>query len=262
MPGLGYHADVVTTYVVLAATAFVTSALSAVLGMGGGSLLLVTTGGFLSHAETISAHATVQVFNLSVRTLAFWRHVHWPTILRFSAGSVPGALVGGWLLWAVGSPAASEPYLKGSIGLYILAVTFLPRSSDQTASGREWEWTVLGLAAGASGLFVGAVGPLIAPLFVRHAILKEKLIATKALCQAILHVIKLPILLAVRDFRLVQFSLLLALMVAATVPGTLLGKWLLGRVPERVFLRLYQAALVITAGKLLVVDGVIVLLRP
>lgn len=243
----------------LGMTAFLTAALSAILGMGGGSLLLVAAGSFLAHAETIPAHATAQIVGLSTRVFAFRESVHWVTVVRFSAGSLPGAAIGGWLLWTMGGgvgAGGAEPYLKGAIGAYILVVTFLPAPTSGTAAGRAWEWTAVGLAAGTAGIFVGAVGPMIAPLFVRHALLKEKLIATKALCQAILHAVKLPIFLFVGGFQIAKFSVLLAVMAGATVPGTYAGKWLLGRVPERAFLRLYQAALILTAGKLLVFDCV------
>ena len=79
-------------YIVLPVMAVLTSALSGMIGMGGGMMLLATMFCFLTHAEAVPAHAAVQLISNSTRTIAFLQHVHWPTVGRFFAGVVPGSV--------------------------------------------------------------------------------------------------------------------------------------------------------------------------
>ena len=50
-----------------------------------------------------------------------------------------------------------------------------------------------GVLAGIATVFIGAMGPLIAPLFINDKLKKESVIATKAACQASGHLGKMPI---------------------------------------------------------------------
>ena len=67
-------------------------------------------------------------------------------------GALPGTLLGGALLYAVGEAGASEPYLKGLVGLYILVMVALPRPTGSGTGSRAGQWTGIGLLAGAAGL--------------------------------------------------------------------------------------------------------------
>ena len=114
----------------------------------------------------------------------------------------------------------------------------------------------MGLLAGTAALTVGAVGPLIAPIFARQNFTKERLIATKAVCQLATHALKIPAFILIRND--LDFSRLggLALVMACLVgPGTLIGKRLLTHVSERHFVVAYRVVLTLEGLKLLVVDG-------
>jgi uncharacterized membrane protein YfcA len=243
-------------YVILAAAAFLTAMISGIIGMGGGMLLLAVMFCFLSHGESIPTHAAVQLVSNSTRSVVFIQHADWRTLGRFVLGAVPGGALGVWLRWTLGPAEQSEPYLKSLVGIYILVVTFLPRPDRGDArTGVWWDFPLLGLVAGAAALTVGAVGPLIAPLFARRRFAKEHLIATKALCQMFLHVIKIPAFVLLGGIDVEKLGLLALVMSVAVVPGTLLGKRLLRYVSEDNFGRLYRAALVVAGMKVLVVDG-------
>jgi uncharacterized membrane protein YfcA len=256
---------------ILAAAALVTSIISAIIGMGGGIMLLAVMFAFLSHADTIPTHGAVQLASNGTRLLAFIRHVHWPTIRRFVWGAVPGAALGGVLLYWLrhGNIESTEPYLKIIIGGYVLLMTFLPRSKSNrtqpqplnrptSAMPGQTTFMLFGLLAGSLGLTVGAIGPLIAPLFLRFNFVKEQLIATKAVCQACVHLLKIPAFLLlgsefVQYDKLWQYIVIMSVMV---IPGTLAGKWLLRFVSEGMFVTLYKAALFVAGLKVLAYDGV------
>lgn len=253
--------------IILAAAALVTSIISAIIGMGGGILLLAVMFAFMTHSDTVPTHGAVQLVSNGTRLLAFIRFVHWPTIRRFLVGAVPGAALGGGVLYWIrhGNIESTEPYLKIVIGVYVLVMTFVPPPKSkpqaplQSPTDRPAQpvFILVGLLAGSLGLTVGAIGPLIAPLFLRFRFVKEQLIATKAVCQASVHLLKIPTFLVlgsefVQYDRLWQVILILSLMV---IPGTLIGKRLLRFVSEPMFVTLYKVALFVAGAKVLAYDG-------
>ena len=246
---------------VLALAAFATSIISGIIGMGGGILLLATMLSFLSHAETIPAHGAVQLVSNGTRLLVFLRHIDARTVLRFAAGALPGSIVGGLLLvWLRKDHIdTTEPYFKIAIGLYVLITTFRPivkrPASSKSAVPRISTFTLLGGLAGMLGLTIGAIGPLIAPAFLHGGFVKERMIATKAVCQMTIHLLKVPIFLAsglVDYAKLGQLIVILSLMV---IPGTLIGKRVLTRVDERTFVTFFKLAMLLAGLKVLLYDG-------
>ena len=244
-------------FVILALAALITSIISAILGMAGGMLLLATMLCFMSHGEVIPTHAAVQIASNGTRALAFVRNVDGRTYARFALGMVPGAAIGMLLLWAIGEPGRSEPYLKTLIGVYILVATYLPNpKGDGRSKGTWWDFPLMGLITGAAALTVGAIGPLIAPLFARRDFVKERLIATKAVCQLSTHVLKIPAFIWLRDLDLSRLGSLALVMILMVIPGTLIGKRILKGVSERHFRTAFRVALTVAGLKVLLIDGV------
>lgn len=242
--------------IALAATALITSAISAILGMGGGILLLAVMFCFLSHAEAIPTHAAVQMVSNGTRVLAFIRNVDKGTLGRFLIGLFPGAILGTLVLWQLGEPDRAEPYLKTLIGVFILTVTYWPKprasvSANDPAKG----FARIGFLAGTAALTVGAVGPLIAPAFARNDFVKERLIATKAVCQLSCHVLKIPAFLLLRDLDIPRLGGLTLLMICMVIPGTLIGKRFVKRLSERHFMKAYRVTLTLAGLKVLLIDG-------
>lgn len=248
---------------ILSVVAFLTATLSAVIGMGGGMLLLAALFAFMPHASAIPTHACVQLVSNSTRTLVFLPHVEWPAVGRFLIGVIPGSFIGVAALVLLGDSPRAEPWLKLLVGAYILGSLAIPArpSGDRRLPG--WSFPLLGLAAGAAAFTVGAVGPLIGPLFARGNFKKEALVATKAVFQSLLHLAKIPTFLLVRSYpNLAELGALTLAMAIMAVLGTLLGRRLIHRVSERAFLLLYRIALTIAGLKVLIFDGLKPLLLP
>lgn len=247
---------------ILTIAAFITATISGTIGMGGGTLLLATMFCFLPHGQAIPVHATVQLVSNGTRVLALWKHVDWPTVARFAIGAIPGGAAGAVLLWSLGEPDRTEPYLKALIGIYVLAITFVPIPKGGSRPGGRFDFTILGFVGGSAAVTVGAVGPLIAPLFARRNFVKEHLVATKAVCQTMLHVVKIPTFAVLGTIQYANFSVLIVAMIVVVVPGTLLGKRILSRVSPGSFVALYRIAMAVAGLKVLVVDGIIRLVWP
>lgn len=250
-------------YVALGLAAFIGAFISGVIGMAGGMLMLAVVLTFLSHGEAIPLHAFVQLFSNGTRVLVFLRNVDWPTLGRFSLGAAPGMVAGMFLLRAVGEADEAEPWLKMLIGAYILAATYLPKPKKRGGgAGHWWDFVGLGLMAGVASLTIGAVGPLIGPMFIRRDFVKERLIATKAVCQLVTHVAKIPVFLALRDLDVSRLGSIALVMILLAVPGTILGKRVVGLVREHHFVIAYRIGLTIAGLKVLLVDGAWGLLNP
>lgn len=168
---------------------------------------------------------------------------------------MPGAVAAGAILWALGEPDRTEPYLKILVGLYVLILTFLPPPKSSAGTARRHDFALLGLLAGTASITVGAIGPLIAPLFARRNFVKERLIATKAACQMLTHILKIPTFWLLGTIVFAEFSRLLVPMAVVAVAGTLLGKRILRHVSQAWFVRLYRVALTVAGTKVLLFDG-------
>ena len=219
--------------------------------MAGGILLLSGMLLVLSPVVAIPLHGVVQLASNSTRLLVFREHIHWPIVAAFAPLAAVGSALGVQVVMAV-----PEAWLKLGIGLFILGATHLPKKPK--GSGREVSLAVfapLGLVAGFLGMLVGATGPFIAPLFLRAKVLKEGLIATKATCQAFVHLFKLFAFGAIGFAYDAHFGLL-AVLTVMVVFGTFVGKRLLKLVSERLFVVALKVVLTAVALKLVLVDAI------
>lgn len=249
-------------YLIMAIVALLTSMVSGMLGLAGGMLLLAVLFSFLTHVEAIPIHALVQLVSNSTRLIAFFKNIDTFALARFVIGMLPGVFLGSLVYYRFGTPASSEPYLKMIVGVYVLLVTFLPVPAGRAGRRSAWAFPAIGFVAGTAALTVGATGPLIAPVFAREGFVKERLVATKAVCQAVMHVAKLPVFLLAgsmgkfAQFDFSRLGLLVVLMSVMVVPGTLLGKRALRFISADQFRLLYRGALVLAGLKVLIFDGV------
>ena len=109
-----------------------------------------------------------------------------------------------------------------------------------------WTYAPLGVVTGFLSIFVGATGPFLAPFFLREDLKKEEIIATKAVCQAATHLMKLPAFLSL-GFDYQPHLPLLGGLILAVVIGTSVGRMLLGKISQQSFLRLFELVLALIA---------------
>ena len=241
----------VAEILLLTGTAFVTSALTAVVGAGGGTALIAVMLQLLSPAAAIPVHGAVQLAANTTRVWLFRRHMAWPIILRFALPMPLGVWLG--LALFQGLPAAAIELLIGCFVLLTLALRRIGRWRDRDVP--LWAFVPIGFATGALNMVVGVVAPVLGVLLVRRDLSKEATVGTLGFFGFVGNLLKIA------GFSLIGFSFaeygpLIAGMVPAAILGTRAGRHLLGRIDERLFLLAFRVVLAALALKLIAVDGI------
>ena len=243
--------------IILILSALITSSISAVLGMGGGIILLgimalIIPEGFM----VIALHGMIQLFSNTTRTIIFSAHIKKNIIKDFSLGALIGACISGLIVYILvqlydvnSARDIKVDFLKPIIGVFIIWYLFLkgPKKEKHNVS-----FIKVGGISGLSSVFVGATGPLIAPFFLNNNLNKENIIANKAASQMITHLTKIPLFMYFFQVNYIgEYKVLLPLIIAVYI-GTNLGKKILSFIPEQIFKFLFKSALTVIAIKLII----------
>ena len=235
--------------------AFITSSISAVLGMGGGIILLGIMATIIPNGYMVIAlHGIIQLISNTTRTYVFRTHIKSKIIKEFSIGAAIGVGISALIIFLIIKfyevNSASEikiDFLKPMIGIFIIWYLFLKKSKKEKKSK---SFIKVGSISGLASIFIGATGPLIAPFFINHNLIKEEIIANKAACQMITHLTKIPLFILFFHVNYIEeYQILLPLIIAVFI-GTNIGKKMLGYIPEKLFNKLFKTALFIIAIRL------------
>ena len=119
--------------IILILSALITSSISAVLGMGGGIILLgimalIIPEGFM----VIALHGMIQLFSNTTRTIIFSAHIKKNIIKDFSLGALIGACISGLIVYILvqlydvnSARDIKVDFLKPIIGVFIIWYLFL-----------------------------------------------------------------------------------------------------------------------------------------
>ena len=230
-------------FILLCGISFLGSFITAALGLGGGILVFATMALFLPPAALIPLHGVVQLGSNLGRTALLVRHVLYPIVPAFLAGTVLGAALGGQLVVSL-----PTPLLQAILAGFVLYATWAPKFQASAPGKRAF------FAVGAVGtfatMFVGATGPLIAPFAAAACEERRQVVATHAMLMTIQHGFKI-LAFGLLGFAFGPYVLLLAGLLAFGFAGTGAGRLVLDRLPERVFRIGLKAILTLLALRLL-----------
>ena len=235
------------TEVILTGAAFLTSAVAAIAGLGGGVILIALMPDFLPPQAVIPVHGIVQITSNVSRTLLGLRHIEWRLVRDYAAGAVVGALLGSRLV-----PLFAWDHLPLVLGAFILLFTWMPKPPG----GRRLAGRFVGLGAvqTALSLFIGVGGPLNMPFLLRESLGRDRTVITHAVQMTSMHLLK------VATFGLLGFAFApyLQLMLGMVV-GASLGSWagtkVRGRVPETWFRHGVRVLITLLALRMLILGG-------
>ena len=234
-----------STVVILVLACFITATISGILGMAGGVTLLGVMTAILPAPVVVPLHGIVQLASNWTRTWAFRRHVRWSIFIVFMVPAALGVAVAA-NIWA----GLELTWFRAWVGAFILFFLIWRRYKPKLRNPPLWSYALLGLAAGLLAIFVGATGPFLAPFFLRDDFENEEVIATKAVCQTWLHLLKIPAFLAL-SFDYAPYAGPLAALVLGVIGGTYFGKHLLSRISKERFVFWFQLVLAVLASYLI-----------
>lgn len=233
--------------VVLTISAFFTSILSGMLGMGGGILLLTIMMSYYPPTVLIPIHGVIQWVSNASRIAINLEHVVMSIFIPAFLGSVLGGAIASQVVWSV-----PESLFRWIIGVFILLITWVPFKGvlAKIRVHRTRKFFSLGAIVTFISLFVGATGPLLAPFFLQEDINRKQIVATKASVQFNVHTMKILVFFF-SGFLFSQYISIIISMSVAAFLGTYVGKKLLGFVNEKAFRVIFKTLITLLALRVL-----------
>ncbi|HKI99557.1 MAG TPA: sulfite exporter TauE/SafE family protein [bacterium] len=225
---------------VVGGTGLLAAYVSGVAGIGLSIVLLPVLVLYMGVREAIPILAiTLLAAGLS-RVGVTWRHIAWPVVGWSWLGALPGAAVGAYLFTV--APTALLTRGLGGLLLVLLVWRHIPRR-QLTLRRPQW-FLPIGAGFGVLSGVAAGVGPLIAPFYLAAGLRKGAYVGTAAAVGLGMQAVKLAVFgsTAVLTPEVIAFGLFL---IPISVVGTVLGKRTLDRVPERVFVLIIEAVMLL-----------------
>jgi len=230
----------------LAAVSVGTSAVSAVLGLGGGLILQVVLSLFLPFRDLIPVHGVIQLGSNFFRGMVLWRFLKWPLLMECFFGSLLGGVFARTFLIRI-----SEVHFGFFMGGFILFILWVPFPKMKIEL--PGKFFILFVVNTFLSCLVGATGPFVAPFFLRENLKKEEIVANEAIAQGVTHLVKVVVFLSA-SFEIKNYSAFLLVMIGAGFLGTLIGKRFLHSLPEHFFRILFRGVVSVLALRMLVLS--------
>lgn len=227
----------------LCGISFIGSFVAASLGLGGGLLVLAAMTLFLPPTVLIPVHAVVQIGSNGFRAFLMRRDILYSVIPAFVIGTLIGSYIGGKTLFAL-----EIWVLQAILGVFVLYATWAPKFKSSNPGPAKFFGC--GVFGGFATMFVGGTGPLVAPFVNAACKERQQVVSTHASLMTFQHLFKV-ILFGVLGFSFGPYIPLLVGLVSFGVCGTIVGKKVLDKLPEKVFRIGLQTILTLLAARLL-----------
>jgi hypothetical protein len=184
-----------------------------------------------------------------VAVLSYRRHAQWAHVWRLFPWAAAGVIVG-----ALAIGRMDERQTRLAIGAIVvgLAALHLIRRARPGEPGEEraaWFAPLIGVLAGFTTIVSNAAGPLMVIYLLAMRLPKMEYMGTGAVFFLMLNIFKTPFMIGLG--LITPTSLLLnAELAPAVIAGTLLGRWLLGKINQRVFENIALALTIVAGVKL------------
>lgn len=212
--------------VLLLLLVLITATISGVFGMAGGLMLMGGLTLAMPVAAAMVTHGAVQFVSNGWRAVLHRKHIHWRIIWLYGVGS---AVAAGLLALIVYEPTKAWVYLM--LGL-VPGLAWLPKGRFNLDAAKPTHAAACGLTVTGLNVIAGVSGPLLDVFFVRTALTRHQIVATKAATQAFSHTVKMLFygapLLTSQSTGLPPWWFF-----ALAAPLAMIGAWLGGRVLDR-----------------------------
>lgn len=235
-------------FAILAGIAFLASTLAGVTGFGGAAILLPVLVLFFGTRDAIPILTVVQLVGNGSRVWFNRRFIDLAVVKWFALGGVPAAVVGAMLF-----AKAPLHVLTRLLGVFLILLVLWRHAARAPLRMRLRGFAGLGAVASFLSALVGSVGPLMVPFFLAYGLTKNAFIGTEALTTVIMHITKLVVYgqNSLLSARAIGVGLALS---PVMILGSYVGKGVVERLPESVFIAVIEVTLV-AAGVLFLWRG-------
>ncbi|ETX05329.1 sulfite exporter TauE/SafE family protein [Candidatus Entotheonella palauensis] len=183
------------------------------------------------------------------RVVVYRRDLDWPAVLWFTLGSLPFTCVGTYLF-----TIAAPDLLTRILGSFLIVAVVCQRLFTKPLGGFAAAWFLpIGATFGFLTGISAAVAAVLAPFFLGYGLRKGAFVGTMGLNVFIIQVTKLAVF-GNRDFLPPLVLLYGLLLVPFMIAGTVLGKKILERVSERLFVIMIEVVMIV-AGLNFIIRG-------
>jgi uncharacterized membrane protein YfcA len=228
---------------------FLTAALSGVFGMAGGLLLKGALALVLPVSATFVVHGILQLVANAWRAILHRTHVDLKIVGLFAIGSF---VAGGVMAYVALEPTKATLYLL--MGL-VPGLVWLPDGWVKVDASRPGQALLAGFIVTGTNLTAGVAGPLLDVFFVRTALTRHEIVATKAATQVFSHIMKIAVygapLLAIGGKGMPP-AWVFALAIPLSMLGTAAGGLVLNRLSDVNFKRYLRLILTVIGAAYLV----------
>lgn len=222
---------------------FLTSCLTAVIGMGGGVLLLTMMPGLVPAGAILPLHALTQLASNASRAAFGWRLIDLAIVPAFTLGAVLGSWLGAEIYQSL-----DLRLLPALIGAFILLITWFPLPVMRGAG--DFALATLGFFQTGLGMLVGATGPLGAAILLRRNEERDWLVVNTAVYMTLNHTLRVLAFFAI-GFSYTPWWPLITAMIAAGIVGSWVGTRLRRFVPQRNFHRWFRLLVTLLAARMI-----------
>lgn len=228
---------------VVAVAGVAAGAIAAVAGFGVGSVLTPLLGTALGLKLAIAAASIPHMVGTAVRLWIMRADVDRRVLVTFGVASAVGGVIGAALQSVLSSPVLVAVFAALLIFAGLGGITGY---SQRLRFGRRGAW-IGGALSGSLGGLVGNQGGIRSAAMLGFSVPKEAFVATSTAVALVVDGVRVPVYLATQGPELAAHGALIAFAMVGVIAGTILGVWLLRRVPEAIFRPAVGALLVALA---------------
>ena len=219
----------------LVLASFLTSAISATFGLGGGVAMLIALLSLVPPAVAVPVHAIVQVGSNAGRAWLLRSHIMQSIVRWFIPGAIVGVIFASQFVTAV-----PVHWLQLVLAVFILWSIWAPKIRSHAIADRSYFG--VGAVSSFCTMFLGATGPMLAAFLSPDRYGRDATVATHAASMGLQHLLKI-IAFGVLGFAFTEWLPLLLLMLLSGWLGTVAGGRLLRKLPEARFKLLFKLVL-------------------
>ena len=201
------------TELFLGIVTFLTSTIAAIVGLGGGMMLITILPSLLPINALIPVHGLTQMTSNLSRAVFGYKDVQYEVIPKFLLGSFLGIGIFASILNFI-----SLEYVPLFIGVYILLSLWSEKFNEKIK--RYESYFLAGFFQTGLSIVVGATGPLTMTLLLKDYKNKDKVVATSAALMSLSHILKVFVFMY---FGFVFFDYIG--IIIAMVIGAIVGSW-------------------------------------